>query len=78
MVTGWQLATHMRTSLITDALAMAIAHGHIRPGAVFHSDRGAQPGFKGSSQHRLAGPSIGIGRGPRLASSSRGSCGGGC
>jgi putative transposase len=42
MVTGWQLATHMRTSLITDALAMAIAHGHIRPGAVFHSDRGAQ------------------------------------
>jgi len=27
MVTGWQLATHMRTSLVTDALAMAISHG---------------------------------------------------
>jgi transposase InsO family protein len=42
MVTGWQLASHMRTSLVTDALAMAITHGHIQPGAVFHSDRGAQ------------------------------------
>ncbi len=42
MVTGWQLATHMRASLVTDALAMAITHGHVQPGAVFHSDRGAQ------------------------------------
>jgi putative transposase len=42
MVTGWQLAPHMHTSLVTDALAMAITHGHIAPGAVFHSDRGAQ------------------------------------
>jgi putative transposase len=42
MVTGWQLATHMRTSLVTDALAMAISHGHVRPGAIFHSDKGAQ------------------------------------
>jgi putative transposase len=42
MVTGWQLADHMRTSLVTDALAMAVTHGHVAPGAVFHSDRGAQ------------------------------------
>ena len=42
MVTGWQLASHMRTSLVTDALAMAVTHGHVQPGAVFHSDRGAQ------------------------------------
>jgi putative transposase len=42
MVTGWQLASHMRTSLVTDALAMAINHGHVQPGAVFHSDRGTQ------------------------------------
>jgi putative transposase len=51
MVTGWQLASHMRTSLVTDALAMAISHGHAAPGAVFHSDRGAQGGFNRSSQH---------------------------
>jgi putative transposase len=42
MVTGWQLADHMRTSLVTDALMMAITHGHVEPGAVFHSDKGAQ------------------------------------
>jgi transposase InsO family protein len=42
MVVGWQLAAHMRTSLVTDALAMARDHGHLQPGAVFHSDRGAQ------------------------------------
>jgi putative transposase len=42
MVTGWQLASHMRTSLVTDALAMAVTHGHLDPGAVFHSDKGAQ------------------------------------
>jgi putative transposase len=33
MVTGWQLAEHMRTSLVTDALAMAISGGHVQPGA---------------------------------------------
>jgi putative transposase len=42
MVTGWQLADHMRTSLVTDALAMAITHGHVQSGAIFHSDKGAQ------------------------------------
>jgi putative transposase len=42
MVTGWQLAEHMRTSLVTGALAMAITHGRVRPGAIFHSDRGCQ------------------------------------
>ena len=42
MVTGWQLAAHMRTSLVTDALAMAITHGHVQPGAIFHSDKGCQ------------------------------------
>jgi transposase InsO family protein len=42
MVTGWQLADHMRTSLVTGALAMAIGAGHAPPGAIFHSDKGAQ------------------------------------
>lgn len=44
MVVGWQLADHMRTSLIIDALEMARTHGHLQPHAVFHSDRGAQYG----------------------------------
>ncbi len=42
MVIGWQMAEHMRTSLVTDALEMARVHGHLTPGAVFHSDRGCQ------------------------------------
>lgn len=42
MIVGWQLADHMRTSLVIDALQMAITHGHTRPGAIFHSDRGCQ------------------------------------
>lgn len=42
MVVGWQLAEHMRTSLVVDALDMARTHGHLREGAVFHSDRGTQ------------------------------------
>ncbi len=44
MVLGWQLASHMRTDLVLDALRMAL--GARRPGAdielVHHSDRGSQ------------------------------------
>jgi putative transposase len=42
MVVGWQLAEHMRTSLVVDALAMARDAGHVRENAIFHSDRGCQ------------------------------------
>jgi putative transposase len=42
MVIGWQLADHMRTSLVVDALQMGIDAGHVRRDAIFHSDRGAQ------------------------------------
>jgi transposase InsO family protein len=59
MVVGWQLAEHLRTGLVTDALGMAIAAGHTPPGAVFHSDRGCQPRLKESSQHRLVGAILG-------------------
>jgi transposase InsO family protein len=41
-VVGWSMADHMRTSLVCDAVSMASRNGRIRPGAVFHSDRGAQ------------------------------------
>jgi putative transposase len=43
MVVGWSMATHMRTSLIIDAISMARDHGHLADsGAIFHSDRGSQ------------------------------------
>jgi transposase InsO family protein len=77
-VVGFAMADHLRTELIADALGNAVAARSPAPGVVFHSDRGCQPRFKGSSQHCLAGPSIGIHRGPLPGSSSGGSCGGGC
>jgi transposase InsO family protein len=42
MIVGWQLATHMRTELVLDALEMA--NGLRRPGEglIAHSDRGSQ------------------------------------
>lgn len=42
MIVGWQLATHLRTDLVLDALEMA--NGLRRPGAglIAHSDRGSQ------------------------------------
>jgi putative transposase len=47
-VVGWQLAGHMRTTLVLDALRMAL---HQRGGGadvelVHHSDRGSQPRLK--------------------------------
>jgi putative transposase len=52
-VVGWQFASHMRTTLVLDALRMAL---HQRtPGAdialVHHSDAGSQGGLNWSSQH---------------------------
>jgi putative transposase len=44
MIVGWQLAAHMRTDLVLDALRMAL--GQRGPGAdvelIHHSDRGSQ------------------------------------
>ncbi len=37
-----QLAAHMRTALVADALQMANHTDHVAPGAIFHSDRGTQ------------------------------------
>lgn len=41
-VVGWAISSHMRTSLITDALDMAISTRNPPDGVIFHSDRGAQ------------------------------------
>jgi len=46
MIAGWQLASHMRTGLVVDALGMALGTrqrlGHVE--LVHHSDRGSRPG----------------------------------
>jgi transposase InsO family protein len=41
-IVGYAVADHMRTSLVTDALDMAIATRTPPAGVIFHSDRGTQ------------------------------------
>jgi transposase InsO family protein len=41
-VVGWAIGTTMHTSLIMDALNMALTHRNPPPGVIFHSDRGSQ------------------------------------
>jgi putative transposase len=42
MIVGWQLATHMRSSLAVDALEMAVGLRQPPAGLVAHTDRGSQ------------------------------------
>jgi putative transposase len=42
MVVGWQLATHLRTDLVLDALEMANGLRRPAPGLIAHTDRGSQ------------------------------------
>ena len=66
-VVGYAIADHMRTSLIQDALTMAVENcPHIRGVTIFHSDRGSQGGFNWSSQHHLFAASVGARRAPRV------------
>ena len=41
-VVGWSVADHMRTSLVTDALTMAVTHRQPSGPVIFHADRGCQ------------------------------------
>jgi len=64
MIVGWQLAGHMRTDLVLDALKMAL--GQRGPGAdvelIHHSDRGSLPSTRASTTAR---------RSPTIACSPR-------
>ncbi|AWS48603.1 IS3 family transposase [Streptosporangium sp. 'caverna'] len=41
-IVGWAMADHMRTELVTDALAMAIHQRRPEVGVIHHSDKGGQ------------------------------------
>jgi putative transposase len=41
-IVGWSMAEHMRTSLVSQALCMAIKQERPASGLILHSDRGAQ------------------------------------
>jgi putative transposase len=42
MIVGWQIATHMRSELVVDALEMAVGLRQPPAGLVAHTDRGSQ------------------------------------
>jgi len=82
LIAGWECSLSKETAFVERAIRQAAAwrarQGHpLGDGAIHHSDAGSQLEFKGSSQHRLVGPSIGTHPAPLRGSSSRGSCGGG-
>jgi transposase InsO family protein len=52
-VAGWSVKPRMTTELVTDVLTMAWFRRRPAPGALHHSDRGAQLRFKGSWQHLM-------------------------
>jgi transposase InsO family protein len=41
-VVGWAMADHMRSTLVADALRMAVESRRPLPGLIFHADRGSQ------------------------------------
>ena len=41
-IVGWSMATHMRSSLVVDALQMALSRRRPPPGLIHHSDQGSQ------------------------------------
>jgi putative transposase len=52
-VVGFALADHLRTELVADALANAVAARDPEPGVIFHSDRGCQ--YTSAAYTALAG-----------------------
>jgi putative transposase len=72
-IVGWSMADHLRAGLCVDALVMALQRCRPPEGLIHHSDRGVQPGFKGSSQ-RLSAPIVAPHRRPRQVFSSQAFC----
>jgi len=50
-IVGWRVTRSLHTDLVLDALEQALHARQAGEGLIHHSDRGCQPGFKGSSQH---------------------------
>jgi len=62
MIVGWQLATHLRTNLVLDALEMANGLRQPNAGLIAHSDRGSQYTsitYTGRLDELGAAPSVG-------------------
>jgi len=78
MIVGWQLATHLRTELVMDALEMANGLRQPAGGLIAHTDRGSQPRFNRSSQQWFVDLTVNIHRALPREFASRVSFGVGC
>jgi putative transposase len=58
-IVGWSMATHMRATLVVDALEMALARRRPGPGLIHHSDQGSQAGLNRSSQRCVGEMNLG-------------------
>ena len=62
VIVGWQIATHMRTDLVLDALEMAAWQRQLAGGCVHHSDAGSQyTSIRYTDRLALAGLAASIG-----------------
>jgi hypothetical protein len=52
-IVGWSMATHMRATLVVDALKMAVHRRRPEPGLIHHSGQGGQGGFNRLSQRSI-------------------------
>lgn len=66
-IVGWSMADHMETSLVSDALNMALARRNPGQGLLHHSDRGVQYA-SGDYMHLLQT------RGMQISMSAKGNC----
>lgn len=66
-IVGWSMADHMETSLVSDALKMAVARRNPGEGLLHHSDRGAQ--YASADYQRLLAS-----HGMRVSMSGKGDC----
>ena len=78
MVVGWSVANRATASLVGDALQMAQRNGHVGVDAIFHTDRGCQPGLNRSSQHRFVDLIVNTYSMLQPVSASQASCAVGC
>jgi putative transposase len=49
-IVGWSIDSTQNTTLVVNALDMAISNRNPKPGTLFHSDHGVQTRFNWSSQ----------------------------
>jgi putative transposase len=66
-IVGWSMADHMETSLVSQALTMALVHRQPEQGLLHHSDRGVQ--YASDDYRRLLQT-----RGMQISMSGKGDC----